>query len=114
VRFILESERLHEGLAAESLLEALLKADTGIDITNLELSDTDRDILARVLMDEFEELSPERIEGAIGFLRRRHEVAKLYEIEKELKSSSNEADRNRRTALAQEQLMLDIKRRRTS
>ena len=117
VRFALENERLHEGLASETLLEALLKSDRGIDITTLQLSDAERGILARVLMDEVEELTPEKLEGAIGFLRRRHEERyKLREINNEVDASSNEEDRGKRTALAQEKLVIlrEIKRRRVT
>ncbi len=114
VRFALENERLHEGLASESLLEALLKADAETDITELQLSGTDRGILARVLINEVEELTPEKIEGAISFLRRRDVGrSKIREIDKQVGSPSNASDRGKRAALAQEKLAIlrEIKRR---
>jgi DNA primase len=117
VRFALENERLHEGLASEPLLEALLKAENETDITKLDLSDTERGILAGVLMDEAEELTPEKLEGAIGFLRRRHEERyKLREINKEVEASSSMSDQGRRAELAQEKLFIlrEIKRRRAT
>jgi len=49
VRFALENQRLHEGLESASLLEALLKA-LPTAITELQLSNTERAILAHALM----------------------------------------------------------------
>jgi DNA primase len=115
VRFALENERLHEGLASEVLLEALLKADAETDIMDIQLSAPDRGILARVLMGEVEELTPEKIEGAIASLRRRDVGrSQIREINKQVDSASNTADRSKRTALAQEKLVIlrEIKQRR--
>ena len=74
-QFALSSERLHDGLATEGLLDALLRADlaeTGADPLSLPLPEADQRRLAATLMQEDEELTPELLEGAIEALRRRH------------------------------------------
>jgi DNA primase len=70
VRFALHQERLQEGLATEALLEQLLANESG-DPMSLPLSDSDRRLLAEVLMHEQEELTPELVDGAVNALRRR-------------------------------------------
>jgi DNA primase len=115
VRFAVENERLHEGLASEFLIEALLHPDAGTEITELKLSDADRGILAQVLMEEDEELTAEKLEDAISILRRRYaERSKISEIDKQVKSFPGAADQNKRTTLAQEKLVImqEMKRRR--
>ncbi|HEV2116202.1 MAG TPA: DNA primase, partial [Terriglobales bacterium] len=74
-QFALSSERLHDGLATEGLLDILLQADlaeTGTDPLSLPLTEGDQRLLAATLMQEDEELTPELLEGAIEALRRRH------------------------------------------
>src|SRR5437868_8697155 len=67
VQFALAADRLHEGLAAERLLEALLNADLELtDAMSLPLCDSDRRLLAATLMHEEEELSPELVEGKVS------------------------------------------------
>jgi len=70
--FALSRERLHEGSAAEALIDALLVAhEQGLDQMSLPLEEADRSLLAAILMDEQEELTPELLESAIRSLRRR-------------------------------------------
>ena len=70
-QFALQSERLHEGLASESLMAALLEAGAeAADPLELARSDEDRRLLASILMDEEEELTPDTVEGAVRALRR--------------------------------------------
>ena len=70
-QFALESERLHEGLATESLMIALLRsgAETA-DLLDLAPTDGDRRLLASILMHEEEELTADTVEGAVRALRR--------------------------------------------
>lgn len=69
--YALESERLHEGLASESLIVALLEpgAETA-DPLELAKNEGDRRLLASILMHEEEELAPDTVEGAVRALRR--------------------------------------------
>ena len=61
------AKRLHRGLATESLIEALLNAGPEVaDVMEVPCSEGDRRLLAAILLKEDEELSAERLEGAVG------------------------------------------------
>jgi DNA primase len=70
-QFALVSERLHEGLASESLIASLLEpgAETA-DPLELAKNEEERRLLASILINEEEELSEDMVEGAIRGLRR--------------------------------------------
>ena len=80
--FALQSEHLYEGLASQSLIEALLGpgSETG-DVLSLPKSDDDRRLLAAVLMHEEEELTVETVEGAVRALRRIYLRRRLEEVQ---------------------------------
>ena len=70
-QYALESERLHEGLASESLMVALLEPGAeAADPLELAKTEGDRRLLASILMHEEEELTPDTVEGAVRALRR--------------------------------------------
>jgi DNA primase len=70
-QYALQSEHLYEGLASQSLMEALLEAGAETaDILALPKTEEDRRLLASILMHEEEELTPEAVEGAVQGLRR--------------------------------------------
>jgi DNA primase len=70
--YTLSAERLHQGLRAEALIDAVLKAlADSADIMTLPLADEDRSLLMSVLMQEHEPLTPELLHGSIAALRRR-------------------------------------------
>jgi DNA primase len=72
-QYVLQAERLHEGMSSQPLLEALLQASPETqDIMELAKTDDDRRLLASILMQEDEELTPETLEGAVRALRRIH------------------------------------------
>jgi DNA primase len=107
-RFALGSERLHEGLATESLMEALLKARAeSADVLQLELADGDRSLLAAVLMREEEGLTAERVEGALRALRRIQGRRKLENIQIEL-LALKDRDPERVQILLQERIRLKL------
>ncbi len=85
-RFALETERLHLGLSTESLVEALLGAPESADPLSVEMSDSERSVLASVLMKAEEELTPECVEGAVRGLRRIQLKRKLDTVQRELQS----------------------------
>ena len=86
-RFVLASERLHIGLATESLIEALLNAPAETpDIIKLPLSDDDRRLLAAILIKDEEELSAEKIEGATRALIRIQIRRRLEDIQRQLET----------------------------
>ena len=83
-RFVLASERLHVGLATESLIEALLNAPETADVMDVQISDGERALLAAILMKSDEELTPEKIEGATRALRRVQIRRRLEQIQRQL------------------------------
>ena len=104
-QFALNSERLHVGLATESLIEVLLHApDTG-DILELPLSEADRNLLAAVLLRDAEELTAERLDGAVRAVRRIHLRRKLEEIQRELQGKRSQ-EPGRLQALLEEKIRL--------
>jgi DNA primase len=107
-QFALHSERLHDGLATESLIEALLKGmPEQSNILELEIPDSDRNLLAAILMKEEEDLTAERIEGAVRALRRIQLRRKLEQIQNELQGSRNH-EPERMQALLQEKIRLKL------
>ena len=104
-RFVLTSERLHSGLATESLVDALLNVSPdAADIVSLPLSEFDRRLLASILMREDEELTPDGLERAVRALRKKALNRRLKEIERALDGPSRVADLKQRLALAEERL----------
>src|SRR6202049_53066 len=107
-QFALRSERLHEGLATELLIESLLKEQSEpVDILQVELQEVDRNLLAAILMKEEEELSAERVEGAVRALRRMQGRRKLEQIQIELLALKNQ-DPERVQALLEERIRLKL------
>jgi DNA primase len=89
--YILQKESLHRGLATESLVDALLSAGAeaadvmNADVMNIECSESERGMLAAILMSEEEELTADRLEGAVRALRRIHLRRRLEQLQRELK-----------------------------
>jgi DNA primase len=84
-QYALQSEGLHRGLATESLVEALLNAGAEIaDAMEVPCSENERRMLASILLKEDEELSAERLEGAVRALRRIHLRRRLEHVQREL------------------------------
>ena len=91
-RFALESEPLHASLATESLIGTLLAGGSEVsDVMNLPFSDSDRARLASILFKDAEELTADRIEGAVRALKRIHIRRRLDEIQRELQSPGAKA-----------------------
>lgn len=105
-RFALESENLHQGLATEALIRALLETGgAASNLMDLPLNDSDRRLLATLLLRDQEELSPERVEGAIRGLRRIHLRRRLEQVQAEL-ASPKSRDAGRMQELLQEKVRL--------
>ncbi|MGD0793834.1 MAG: DNA primase [Terriglobales bacterium] len=81
-QYALQSEHLYEGLASQSLMEALLEAGTETaDVMALPKTEEDRRLLASILMHEEEALTPETVEGAVRALRRIYLRRRLEEVQ---------------------------------
>src|SRR5271157_195399 len=105
--FALTRERLHEGSAAETLIDALLLAqEQGLDPMSLPLEEANRNLLATVLMDEHEELTPELLESSIRSLRKRHRQRDLEQLQRKVRELESKQDLMSRAQLAQERLRL--------
>src|SRR5712692_6578910 len=103
-QYVLQTERLHEGMSSQPLLEALLQAGPETqDVMELAKTDDDRRLLASILMQEDEELTPETLEGAVRALRRIHLRRRLEQVQVELQSTR---DPGRVRALLQERMRL--------
>jgi DNA primase len=108
---VLASESLHLGLATESLLDALLgNAEKRVDALELELSDADRQLFMRIVMQGDEPLSPQLLQGSLEALRHR---SWLVQRERDIKQGISEAERRNDAGmlvrLKQEKLELDRK-----
>jgi DNA primase len=104
-QYVLHSERLHEGMSSQPLLEALLQAGPETqDVMELAKTDGDRRLLATILMNEDEELTPETLEGAVRALRRVHLRRRLEQVQQELQRSGRQMEEMQ--ALLQEKVRL--------
>ena len=104
-QYVLQAERLHEGMSSQPLLEALLQANPEAqDVMELAKTDEDRRLLASILMHEDEELTPETLEGAVRALRRIHLRRRLEQVQQELQRSGRQMDELQ--ALLQEKVRL--------
>ncbi|HKR97290.1 MAG TPA: toprim domain-containing protein, partial [Candidatus Angelobacter sp.] len=110
-------ERLHIGLAVQGLLEVILENEwkqergEGLeDVMAMPLDEAARQMLAKIVMQEDEPLTPELLEGALEALRHRKQ---LSQREVDIKRGIVEAEKRNDVAallrLKQEKLELDRK-----
>jgi len=105
-RFALQTDRLHEGLATESLIEELITHGQEVgDVMDLPLSESDRRLLASILLKDAEELTPDRVDGAVRALKRIHIRRKLDSVQREL-ASPGRKDAAQLQVLLQEKVRL--------
>jgi len=106
-QFVLQSEGLHRGLATESLVDSLLNTAAEMaDAMEIPASDSDRRMLATILLkEEDEELTAERLEGAVRALRRIHLRRRLEDTHRQLKQPGLSEDKER-----MRELLLEVER----
>jgi|CZKH01.1.fsa_nt_gi DNA primase len=105
-QYAFQSEGLHRGLATESLVEALLNAGAEVaDVMEVPCSDSERRMLASILLQEDEELSAERLEGSVRALRRIHLRRRQEQVQRELKKPGVSDDKER-----MKELLLEVER----
>jgi DNA primase len=109
-RFALRHEHLHQGLTTESLLEQLV-ANESVDVMSLPLSESDRRLVAEVLLHDQEELSPELVENAVRSLRKRVARCMLEQMQAELPQAAARLDPHEQARLAQERVRLKLSTR---
>jgi DNA primase len=101
--YVLGSEALHRGLSTESLAESLLNAPAdAADVLQIPASESDRRLLATILIHEEEELTPEVLEAAVRALRRIHLKREQERVQQLLKKPDVAADRDRLKQLLSE------------
>ena len=94
--YVLQNEGLHRGLATESLAESLVNAGLEVaDVLDVPATDSDRRLLASILLKEEEELTSEIVEAAVRALRRIHLKRRQEEVQRELKRPGLSADKDR-------------------
>jgi DNA primase len=104
--FALKTESLHAGLATESLIEALLNVPADVaDVLEAPLPEGGRNLLAAILLQEDEELTAERLEGAVRALRRIQYRRRLELIQRELQATASQ-EPGRLQTLLEEKLRL--------
>ena len=95
-QFVLQNEALHRGLATESLAESLLNAGREFaDVLEVPATESDRRLLALILLKEDEELTAEVLEAAVRALRRIHLRRRQEEVQHDLKKPGLAADKDR-------------------
>ncbi|HXP17395.1 MAG TPA: DNA primase [Terriglobales bacterium] len=104
-QFVLKTERLHLGLATESLIEVLLSGVETAHVIDLPLPESERNLMAHILMKEDEILSAERLEGAVRALRRMQLRRKLERVQRELQTTRGK-DASQVQALLEEKIRL--------
>jgi len=105
--FFLTQERLHEGSTAQALLDTLLTAhEQGLDPMSLPLDDNDRRLVASVLLESNEDLTPELLENAVRSLRKRAILRQLDELQHQIKEAERRNDAATSARLLQERVRL--------
>ena len=105
--YFLTQERLHEGTGAQALIDALLTAEgQGQDPMSLPLDENDRCLIASVLMNDHEELTPELLESAVRSLRRRLILRQLDDLQHQLKDAERRQDSALSARLLQQRVRL--------
>jgi DNA primase len=96
-QYAFQSQGLHRGMATESLVEALLNLGAAsADVMEVPQLESDRRLLASILLKEDEELTPELLERAVRALRKIHFKRDMARVLRELQSEKGQdsAQRN--------------------
>ena len=101
--YVLQNESLHRGLATESLAESLLNASPEVaDVLEVPATESDRRMLATILLKEDEDLTAEVLEAAVRALRRIHLRRQQEQVQQELRKPGLAADKDRLRELLQQ------------
>jgi len=106
-QFVLQNEGLHRGLATESLAESLLNVGREFaDVLEVPATESDRRMLALILLKEDEELTAEVLDAAVRALRRIHLRRRLEKVQRDLRTLGPSADLREKAILSQEAMRL--------
>ena len=109
--YVMQNEGLHRGLATESLVDALLNAPPdAADVLDVPSTESDRRLLASILLKEEEELTAEIVDAAAHALRKIALDRRRQEIGRALERPGN-LDRSQQIELAQERLRMKLAKR---
>lgn len=104
----LTAERLHEGLAAEGLIDLLLRPESEqADPLSLPLSDPDRALLAGLLMRDQAPLTADLLRSSLAALRRRRLEARRRDLRAHIAEAERRQDAASLARLLQEKVALD-------
>ncbi len=107
-QYTISQEQLHLSLPTEALLTVLVQADAEtLDPLALELGDSDRHLLADVLMRDEEPLTDELVHGALEALRRRHLERRQQQVRARIADAERKNDSAALAQLLQEKQRID-------
>lgn len=107
-QYTVSTEQLHHGLPTEALLDALLQADPEtLDPMALTLGESDRRLLATILMREDEELNEELVHSALDALRRRRLERQQQQVRALIADAERKNDAATLSQLMQEKVKID-------
>ena len=114
-RAALAAENLHQALETEAILRPLLDAQSQSagedlslhDISSLPLSDSDRAMLAGILMNESEELTPALVDRALNAVRRQQLERRQRALKSQIAEAERQHDQASLTRLLQEKINVD-------
>ena len=102
-QFVLQNEGLHRGLATESLADSLLNAGPEIaNVLDIPATESDRQMLASILLKEDEDLTAEIVEASVRALRRIHLRREQELVQRQLNNPAVAADKDQLRQLLQE------------
>jgi hypothetical protein len=102
VRAALRSERLHTGTGTEAAVEALLAGNGD----PMAVAESDRKLVAEILLRDETPLTAELVEGALAALRRRQLEHRLRELNQRITAAERASDSASLTALLQDKVQL--------
>jgi DNA primase len=106
--YTLSSEKLHQGLRAEALIDAILKAlADGADLMSIPLSEEDHALFMSVLMKDHESLTAELLHESIGALRRRLLEHRQRDLRRQIAEAERSNDPMTMARLMQEKQEVD-------
>jgi len=106
-RAALAADPLHQEMESAHLLDSLLAAEAGGDVTSLALEPTERAMLASVLMHESEALTPALVQKALNALHRQNLERRQRALKQQIAEAERKQDQASLSKLMQEKVTVD-------